>query len=190
MRYVDRRLAEIRAEQALLEEQRQQAAAAAQEAALAAAREAVKSLKHKRIGRPMTVEERRAYFREYQRKARREGRGRERMMRENLLRNHGFSLEEYEELFQRQRGACAICGGALVRAYDPSSEPGGSPGPRAGGCHVDHDHACCPGSHSCGLCIRGLLCGKCNTGLACFRDDPEVLRSAARYLESRRSSRT
>lgn len=29
--------------------------------------------------------------------------------------------------------------------------------------HVDHDHACCPGTRSCGLCVRGILCPTCNT---------------------------
>ena len=34
------------------------------------------------------------------------------------------------------------------------------------GPQIDHDHRCCPGSESCGKCIRGILCSSCNTGLA------------------------
>lgn len=49
--------------------------------------------------------------------------------------------------------------------------------------HIDHDHSCCPvGGTSCGGCIRGILCGHCNRGLGMFRDSPELLASAARYL--------
>jgi hypothetical protein len=55
-----------------------------------------------------------------------------------------------------------------------------------GGFHVDHDHACCPGTRSCGKCIRGMLCNRCNTGLGMFLDDPNRLRHAASYLESAR----
>jgi hypothetical protein len=28
--------------------------------------------------------------------------------------------------------------------------------------HIDHDHACCPGRHSCGKCLRSVLCASCN----------------------------
>lgn len=31
--------------------------------------------------------------------------------------------------------------------------------------HVEHDHACCGGSGSCGKCVRGLVCASCNTHL-------------------------
>lgn len=31
--------------------------------------------------------------------------------------------------------------------------------------HVDHDHACCHGNHSCGRCVRGVLHRGCNTAL-------------------------
>lgn len=50
------------------------------------------------------------------------------------------------------------------------------------GINVDHDHSCCPGQSTCGLCIRGVLCRACNRALGSFDDDLELLRRAATYL--------
>lgn len=41
---------------------------------------------------------------------------------------------------------------------------------------VDHCHA--KGNN------RGLLCSLCNMGLGAFRDNPEILRHAIKYLEN------
>lgn len=85
-------------------------------------------------------------------------------------RRNRFRLSE--EAFRAMGDSCWICG---------TSEPGGF-GKKS--FSIDHDHACCPGaSMSCGRCVRGLLCGGCNVGLGAFRDDPELLRKAADYLE-------
>lgn len=75
----------------------------------------------------------------------------------------GISISLYKELVDK---GCGICGG------------------NEGELHIDHDHSCCPGRRSCGKCIRAALCEKHNIGLGCFRDDPEMLRQAAQYLES------
>jgi len=44
--------------------------------------------------------------------------------------------------------------------------------------HTDHDH-----SERGALGIRGLLCSNCNSGLGHFKDDPERLLAAIRYLQ-------
>ena len=36
---------------------------------------------------------------------------------------------------------------------------------------------------SCGKCIRGLLCKSCNHALGYMKDNPDVLRAAADYVE-------
>ena len=84
---------------------------------------------------------------------------------------YGLTPEAYDALLEAQGGCCAICG---------------SPDPRNGAqlrWAVDHDHACCPGSKTCGKCVRGLLCHPCNHGLGKFGDNASVLRAAAAYLD-------
>ena len=95
-----------------------------------------------------------------------------------LRRRHQITLEEFEEMFDKQGRVCAACG---------SSESGETP-PRTW--NIDHDHACCPGrKHTCGQCIRGILCRWCNTALGCARDDQKRLLGLVDYL-NRYNSRT
>lgn len=89
-----------------------------------------------------------------------------------LRRTYSISLEDYNVMVERQGGVCGVtnCG---VPPEDCTK----------GVLVVDHDHSCCPGAMSCGRCVRGLVCDRCNTGLSMFKDDSEVLRGAASYLD-------
>lgn len=70
----------------------------------------------------------------------------------------GLSPSEYDLLFTKQAGRCAIC-----------NKP-----PRRRRLAIDHDHL--TGR------TRSLLCDHCNMGLGHFLDDPALLRAAAEYL--------
>lgn len=123
-----------------------------------------------------------AWQRGYQKLVRRTRRGRWRMTASNLRARHKMSLVAYSRLYEKQRGVCAICGRAITMGYDPDRSTG-KRGPPPGAGHIDHDHGCCAGNRSCGRCIRGLLCAACNVGLGRFRDDPQLLQAALRYLD-------
>lgn len=85
-----------------------------------------------------------------------------RRSRDHALKGYGLTERGYVELLEKQGGTCAVC-------KDP---------PRSGTrLPIDHDHET--------RAVRGLLCGRCNQGLGFFRDDPELLRAAAAYLEGR-----
>lgn len=101
-------------------------------------------------------------------------RNRVRINRENahgrrLATVYNITPDEYERILDVQGGRCAIC----VRASGVRKK-----------LSVDHDHACCDGSTSCGNCVRGLLCSTCNKMLGHLRDDPEAFERAADYLRS------
>jgi hypothetical protein len=81
--------------------------------------------------------------------------------RAHLKRSFGISLEEYNEMSERQNHICAICGG-----YETSY--------RNKVLSVDH-------SHKTGV-IRGLLCNTCNRALGLFKEDIDVLKKAIDYL--------
>ena len=80
-----------------------------------------------------------------------------------LKNRYGISAEEWEDLFDSQGRACALC-----------FVPEGPDDIRAQW-HTDH-------SHDTGK-VRGILCSTCNRGLGQFKDDPELMRRAALYVE-------
>lgn len=89
-------------------------------------------------------------------------------------RRHGLTRLEKARAAIEQ-GGCLTCGTD-------------DPGPK--GWVVDHDHRCCGPVKSCQRCRRGILCGRCNAALGMARDDSEVLRRLADYLEQHRATRS
>lgn len=79
----------------------------------------------------------------------------------DLKRRFELSLEDYNKMLEEQDGGCIICGKTKEENKQNLS--------------VDHDHE--SGK------IRGLLCDTCNRGLGYFKDDPELIINAAKYLK-------
>lgn len=77
-----------------------------------------------------------------------------------LKRKFQITLEQYDQMFEKQHGVCKICNKINTN------------GERLA---VDHNHI--TGK------IRGLLCSRCNNGLGCFRDDIDLILKAGIYLE-------
>jgi hypothetical protein len=77
-----------------------------------------------------------------------------------IKRLYNISTVEYEELFRKQNGRCAIC------RVDPGDRK----------LNIDHDHV--TGE------TRGLLCNDCNHGICKFDDNSALLRIAALYLDA------
>ena len=70
---------------------------------------------------------------------------------------YGLSPEQYKQMWEEQRGKCALpsCGKDIA--------------------HVDHDHIT-------GI-VRGLLCQTCNGALGLFYDNSALMRNAADYID-------
>jgi hypothetical protein len=80
-----------------------------------------------------------------------------------IKKTYDISWEDYEEMFDNQKGCCAICKSRMSSA-------------RTTRLFVDH----CHNTHK----VRGLLCSSCNHGLGLFKDSPTLLKKAIKYLES------
>lgn len=86
--------------------------------------------------------------------------------RRNLRDNYNLTPDEWNELWQIQEGKCAICG-IHMKPRGRSKESAA----------VDHNHKTNE--------VRGLTCRECNHALGEFKDDPDILISAAEYLIER-----
>jgi Recombination endonuclease VII len=80
-------------------------------------------------------------------------------------RRYGITMAGYRRLWLAQGGICVIC-------QKPQRDA------RTRLLVIDHDHI--TGS------VRGLLCSHCNRAIGLLGDDPQVIRTAARYVERTR----
>lgn len=85
---------------------------------------------------------------------------REKAKEARLLKLYGIDFKRREEMASTQDYRCAIC---LADFTDNRTM------------HVDH-------CHSTGA-VRGLLCSNCNQAIGLLQDNPEIIRSAADYVE-------
>ncbi len=76
-----------------------------------------------------------------------------------------FTVKEYEVLLQRSNGVCEICGSPeTIKSRTGTLRP----------LSIDH-------CHKTGK-IRGLLCHRCNVAIGLFKEDLDIMASAASYL--------
>jgi len=83
-----------------------------------------------------------------------------------LKKYYGMTADEYEEMYDKQKGICSICG------YPETIQDKNG---KARKLAVDH-------CHTTGK-IRGLLCTNCNKGLGHFKDSIDILKKAVEYLK-------
>lgn len=78
------------------------------------------------------------------------------------LKKFGLKMSQAQRMLAFQRHLCAVCATPIDFTNGQQT-------------HIDHDHRT-------GL-TRGIVCQGCNVGLGGFRDDPQRLEAAIRYLE-------
>ena len=76
-----------------------------------------------------------------------------------LKTQYGITLEQFNQMFISQNGACAICNNSFEDDMDT---------------HVDHNHR--TGQ------VRQLLCKRCNSGIGHFRENITLFDKAKEYL--------
>ena len=73
----------------------------------------------------------------------------------HVLKQYGITIQQFNDLVDKQHSKCAICG-------------------RVEKLVVDHNHET--------KTVRGLLCNNCNRGLGFFQDNVNILTTATKYL--------
>jgi hypothetical protein len=98
-------------------------------------------------------------------KAKKDGRTKLHYRKAILKKNYNITLEQYDDMFDKQNGKCAICGTHQSKFKRRLS--------------VDHDHST--------NYIRGLLCVRCNNGLGNFQESLELFDKAKSYLKKEKA---
>jgi hypothetical protein len=84
----------------------------------------------------------------------------------DLQKNYGMTESEWESLLALQGGGCGICGEKETNVHKSGT---------VWRLSVDH-------CHDTGK-IRGILCNNCNRAIGLLKDNVQLLRKAADYLE-------
>jgi hypothetical protein len=87
----------------------------------------------------------------------------------NLRHKYGITLEEYNNLLEKQDNKCAIC---------LSTDPAGRKSGRGGSANVfvvDHCHKTEK--------VRGILCHRCNRSMGVIGDNINTLQEMIKYLQ-------
>ena len=89
-----------------------------------------------------------------------------------LRHSYGINLQDYIAMYETQNGKCAICGidGATFDSVNGKTKT----------LAVDHCHKAKK--------VRALLCTDCNRGLGMFKDSPEIMSNAVKYLKKYQES--
>ncbi len=85
-----------------------------------------------------------------------------------LRRNFGLTGQQYENMYEKQSGLCAICNKEEIQVRRGSLSR----------LSVDHDHETKQ--------IRELLCSRCNMGIGSFGENIEIMLKAIEYLKKHR----
>lgn len=109
------------------------------------------------------------YMRDWMRKARELDPEKYRLVfrKANLKRQYKITIADYDALYDKQDGKCAIC--------EERHERAGLSSQRTGILVIDHCHK--KGD------VRELLCANCNAGIGMFGDDVRRLERAVLYLK-------
>jgi len=90
----------------------------------------------------------------------------EQVLNTRYIRLFKLTLKEYNDLFKKQNGRCAICGKKEIVKHKNG---------KIKRLAVDHNHKTKK--------VRELLCNMCNTGIGRFRDDLKLLGKAIDYIK-------
>jgi hypothetical protein len=88
--------------------------------------------------------------------------GKDNARQRHLKNSYGITTDEYNLLFNKQSGKCAICDRHQSELKQSLC--------------VDHNHK--TGK------VRGLLCDSCNKGIGCFQDNVDLLSNRIQYIKA------